>query len=431
MKTLLERAKGTPLTIVASRTDSVCTVSLLPPHTIQIANLEFTKNCWRDIQRFSVINSGPLPLLRTLNMNVVWRSWDEFDMGTSLSHSPFSEAKGLKEFRLHSQASPFLSHFVFPNLTSFDLSATLVEEFRGSELLDFLEASPMLQVVRVKIVATLSLEGVARERVVVLQHVGSLCLTARDGGPGYELATHISCPSVKNTSITYMSGEEGGNVAPLDLFPTLDSFNAIIRQYTRSPIEEIGLERTNDPTSHKFITYSLTLLSADTTVINFHFKIIEFDGRADSLNCDVFSKACKTIQDLPLLANVKHLYIHGLPNTKIESTAQIAHEFGGLLKSLGPLEELTICRCDMRSFFLHYPEIIVGYPPIRVLTLSDPENTLKEDVAGRLVGLAKAQHRLGVPFERVTVHSPLPLADVGEMLSQWVGVVDCSLYDRS
>jgi len=432
VKTLLKRAKGTPLTILASRMDSVSTVSLLPPHTKQIASLEFANNHWADIQRFSEINSGPLPPLRILNINIIWRGWGGSDMGASLSHTLFSEATGLKEFRLHSETSPFLSRFVFPNLTSFELSVILMEEFRVSELLDFLEASPMLQVVHVEIVATLSLEGVSQERVVALQHVGSLCLTVRDGGPSHKLATHISCPSVKNTSLTYMHNREHGNPVPLDVFPTSDSLNAIIRQYTTSPIEEVGFETITDPNPYAFSTRSLILRSADTTIIDFRFQIVEFElgDSAKSLNFDVFSKACKTIRDLPLLANVKYLHIHGALDIETESITRIAHEFGGLLKSLGPLEELTIHRCDMRPYFSYYPEI-VEYPPIKVLTLSDAWKKLDEDAVKGLVRLTKTQHEIGVPFERVTIHSDISPADIEEKLRPWVGTVDCPLYDGS
>jgi len=71
VKTLLKRAKGSSLTILASDVDPVGTVMLLQPHTEQIADIEFANNRWADIQRFSELNSGPLPLLHTLSISVV------------------------------------------------------------------------------------------------------------------------------------------------------------------------------------------------------------------------------------------------------------------------------------------------------------------------------------------------------------------------
>jgi len=429
MKTLLDRAKGSPLSILTSYMDPVATIRLLPPYAKQIADLDITS--WRRFCRFSDLSSGPLPLLRALKINInVDREilLDIPEAATPPSHPLFSAAVDLKEFCLHSNVSSFLSCFIFPNLTSFELSLAPVKGFglRGSELLDFLKASPMLQVVDVRILTTLSLEGVPRERVIVLQHVESLCLTASDGGPGYKLATHISCPSVKNTSITYMDKGRPHDNPPYKTFPASDSLSAIIHQYMRSPIEEVRLKITIQRAY--FIGCSLTCRSADATVIKFRFQVDEDDGTPRSFPCDVFYKACGAIRDLQPLASIKRLHIDGLFKIEsAESSARIAHEFGGLLRSLGPLEELTICNCDMRPYFLYYPEI-VGCPQIRVLTLSDSWSTLREGAVRGLVELAKAQHELGVSFERVEIRSRVPLADVENRLRSWVGAVDCTSY---
>ena len=210
VEAILKRTKSSPLSVLASDADPVGTVELLLPHTKQIADLKSTNNYWADAQRFLYLDSEPLPLLRTLKIDIAQEiTADDLEVMTAPSQPLFSGAVDLKEFRSRSVGLPLLSHFVFPNLTSFDLWATSAELFCGAQLLNFLEASPMLQAVRVKIVGTLSLEGVPRERVVVLRYVENLCLAASDGGPVYELATHISCPSVKNTSLTYMG--EGGS----------------------------------------------------------------------------------------------------------------------------------------------------------------------------------------------------------------------------
>jgi len=55
-----------------------------------------------------------------------------------------------------------------------------------------------------------------------------------------------------------------------------------------------------------------------------------------------------------------------------------------------------ICNCDMRPWFLHYPEI-VGCPLIRLFTLTDPWDTLEEDAVRGLVKLVEAQDELGCP----------------------------------
>ena len=421
-KTLLKRAKNSPLSILVGGADPVGTVMLLLPHITQIAELKFTNNRWVDILRLSDLDSGPLPLLRTLDIDVIWGiDPNSANVVISPSRPLFSGAVDLKELRLHLEEPPFLNHFIFPNLTSFELSVTSEEQFHGSQLLDFLEASPMLQVVDVKIFMALSLEGVTREKVVVLQHVENLCLAASDG---YKLATHISCPSVKNTSLMYLG--EGGpyNDPPPETFPASDPLNAIIRQYTRSPIEEVTLDITGPD---YFVACSLTFRSADATVIKFRFKIDEGDEIPETFSYDVFSEACRAIRNLPRLTDIKRLHIDGL-DVDGEPITLIAHEFGHILKSLGPLEELAIRSCDLRPYFLYYPGI-VGYPPIRVLTLTDLWGTLSGDTLKGLVKLVEAQHELGVPFECVTIRSCGFLAGVEERLRPWVGAANYALYD--
>jgi hypothetical protein len=42
-----------------------------------------------------------------------------------------------------------------------------------------------------------------------------------------------------------------------------------------------------------------------------------------------------------------------------------------------------------------------------------------------IVELAKSQHALGIPFQRVTVRARVLPAGMAEMLEAWVGVADC------
>jgi len=432
LKTLLARAKGSPLTILANGMDLADTIPLLPPYAEQIAGFDFEDNRWTDIQRFSEINCGPLPLLRTLNINAI--------QGTGPDVPLFNSSVGLKELRLHSKTSLFLSHFFFPNLTLLELSVVSVEGFLGLQLLDFLEASPMLRAVRMKIIAPISLDGISQERVVILHNAESLRLLARDGGPGYKLATHISCPSAKHTSLTHI--REKPPHPPQEPFPASASLYAIIRQYARNPVEEVTLKMKTKP--DYFIAYSLTFLSPDATIIKLRFKVCEQDPDGlvwtkevfGSMSCFAFHKASKTIRDLPLLANVKRLHIHGLLDLEKRWIVNIAKNFRELLLSLGPLDELALCRCDVQLYFfpfLCYPkalgsEELVPYPLIRVLTISDPLDTPGEEVVAYLVEIAKTRYELGEPFERVAVCMYDP-AKIEERLKLWVGAVDCCVPD--
>ena len=446
VKTLLERARGSPLTIVATRMDPADVAILLLPHTNRITSIELANSQWEDIQRFSEMDSGPLPHLRTLNINVVqeidWEDPEEEEV-TLPSRPLFSGAVDLKEFRLHSDGSPFLNYFVFPNLTSFELSVAPAEEqeFHGSQLLDFLEASPMLQVVHIKTAEGLSLEDVPEKRLVVLHNVENLGLVTSHDDPIYDLVAHMSCPSVKSTSLTTIGKKNPDFVILAEAFSGSVSWDPIIRQYTRSPIEEITVEikvGINDS-----IACSITLLSPDATVIRLHFEVSGDDDDYDDEDQDtsewwssfsqiyqnIFFDISETIQHLPSLANVRNFRVYDLL-VKTQPT-DIANELGELLRSLGPLEELTFCRCDMRSFPSHRYSGTrklkkpIAYPLIKVLTISDPLGMFNQDVVGGLVKFAKAQHQSGVPFERVTIRMNDPPAEMEEKLKSWVGVVEC------
>jgi len=184
VKTILERAKGSALDIIATHADPVSAIMLLPPHNKQIKCLYFEYSYWPDIQRFSEIDSGPFPLIRILLINAV----KELNPGSPPVMTPpslplFGNAVNLDELSLHSEGSPSLNHFVFPSLTAFELSATPAEGFRVSQLPDFLQASPMLQKVHMKIISDILLEGVPQAMVVTLPNLENLHLAVTDGGP--------------------------------------------------------------------------------------------------------------------------------------------------------------------------------------------------------------------------------------------------------
>jgi len=438
-KTLLERAKGSPLGVFTRHGDPVSVIKLLTPHTKQIRHLEFLHNHWVDIQRFLELNPGPFPLLRTLIINAIEGNGPNAMIPPS---SPlFSNAVNLTWFHLHSEVSPFLSHFTFPNLTAFELSTLPVEGFQLSQLLDFLEASPMLRTVRMRIIADVLLEGVPWDRLVVLPNVEFLYLTVTDGGPGYRIAAHMACPSVRYTLLLHEMDDS--DRIPEEIFPAPVSWDAIVRQYTRSPVEEVTLKirSAKDP----IIACSLTFRSPDTTAIGLGFKVVasnedgsdtEPDIPYEDMQVEVFSQASRTIQGHPLLANVKRLHIsHWFLCFSPDWTTPIANEVGRLFKSVGPLEELTVHRCDLRTYLpslFDLPrfddiEQPVIFPKTKELTISHPLVSPRE-CAEAIVGLAKSQHALGVPFERVTVRMKNPQGTMEERLRPWVGEVHC--YDE-
>ena len=148
----------------------------------------------------------------------------------------FTNAVDLREFYLHSEGSSVINHFIFPNLTIFELSAVPAEEGFCASLLNFLEASPTLRMLRMRILGNTLLGDIPQGRIVVLPEVELFHLVMNDSGPGHEIAAHISCPSAKPT--TLMNEKDADNISTQEIFPNPVSWNAIARQYTRGPFEE-------------------------------------------------------------------------------------------------------------------------------------------------------------------------------------------------
>ena len=441
MKTLLERAKGSVLDIITDCEYPAGTTTLLPSHTAQIGSLNFRDNHWTEIQRFSEVNSGPLPLLRVLRINAV----DEFHIRQPNVMTPptlplFTNAVNLKDFVLHSERSPFLSHFVLPNLTTFELSATPAEDgFRASELLNFLEASPMLRTVRMEVTGNILLEGIPWEKVVVLPDVETFSLAVSDGGGGYKIAARISCPSVRHTSLIHE--RDTSNIIPREVLPDPVSWNAIARQYTRSPVEEVSLG-IQVATVDTPIRCSLTFKSPGATVLVLRYNVAASDEDEHvpqisfvELHYEVFSQASRTIRDHPLLGNVKRVHINHqdivFGSNEYTRTAEEARR---MFKSMGPLEELAIYTSDLylylgppaddpESYNTQRPVVL---PPIKDITIWHPlQRYTDERRMEVIVGLAKWHHAQGMPFERMTVHMENIPAESAERLRQWVGAADC------
>ena len=434
LKTLLERAKASPVDVLVDRVDPAGTAILLSSYTRQIKRLDFLPSDWDDIRRFSEAAFGPLPLLNTLTISTtVEQSPDDLDIMAAPSQPLFSNAVNLKVFHFHSKSewSPFLSQFSFPNLVSFDLSATPWDEFHASRLLDFLESSPMLRTVHVDVAADISLKGIPRGRVVVLPNVENLTLLVNDGRPGYRLAAHLSCPSARYTSLVYKSKVE--DMAPGEIFPAFDSWNAIVRQHTRSPVEEVRLEIKPS------ITCKLIFRSHDATVIELGFEVPVTEKGDFGLDCpsvdihdEVFTQATMAIRSHPQLASVKRLHIcHSSLSVSPTNVSHIADSVQRFFRHVGPLDELTIHHSDLRPYLHSFLNLSEGYieepilfPRIKELTISHPLCQSDQQCVAVIVGLARSHHARGIPFERVTICRETMPAGMKKRLRPWVGSVE-------
>ncbi|KAF9783846.1 hypothetical protein BJ322DRAFT_882676 [Thelephora terrestris] len=430
LKTLLERTKASAINVIVDRMDPVSTAILLPSHTKQIKCLDILPNDWEDIQRFSEAFSGPLPLLHTLTISTTEeQSPGDTNMMAPPSTPLFTNAVNLRAFRFSSKSewSPSFSQFFFPNLVSFDLSAAPWDEFHALQLLDFLQASPMLRRVHMDIVAHISLKGIPQGRVVLLPNVEEFTLIVNDGRPGYRLAAHLSCPSSRYTSLVYKSEVEA--VTPGEIFPASDSWNAIVRQYTRSLVEEVRLEIKPS------ITCKLVFRSLDAAVVELSFEVL--DRSPVDIHDEVFKQATMAIRSHPQLANVKRLHIcHSFPSVSPTNVSHIAGSAERFFQHVGPLDELTIHRCDLRPYLHSFLSLSEGcveepvvFPPIKELTVSHPLCRSDQQCVAAIVGLAKSHHAREIPFERVVICGETMPVGMEERLRPWVGSVE-HRYDK-
>jgi hypothetical protein len=434
VKTLLERAKGSVLDIIVDRRALVSTMALLSPHTEQIRDLGFLSNDWTNIRDFAEVNPRPA-LLRALSINI--------GTGFNVPDFPplplFTHLVNMKAFCYHSGSihPPPFSHFVFPNLVLFEFTTTPVYDFLASQLLDFLEASPMLRTVDMKIrIADISLEGIPQGRVVVLPNVETFNLTVSDGEPGYKTAAHISCPSARYTSLTQEKGVQ--SAIPEEMFPCSSSWNAIICQYTRNPVEEVTLEVKTAST----IICKLTFRSTCAAVVELCFKIATKDVDEDEsendlsedIHSEAFTQATRVIRNHPQLANIKRLHIcHSFCYIGSHSGPDTVDEVGRFFKSVGSLDSLTIYHCDLRPYlnsFLSPRECSLDrigepvFPPIRELIISCPIYPDERECTA-IVELAKSHHALGTPFEHVVIRGGKVFEGAEERMRPWVSSVEC------
>ena len=443
LSTLLERAKGSALDIIVDCGFSVNTTTLISHHTQQVRSIEFTLHSWKDIITFES-TSGRLPLLRTLKIDTpkIFGSQPQPNVTISPPVPIFRGSINLERFIFHCWELPLLSHFVYPNLTTFELSSDPGGECCASHLFDFLKASPLLRIVEMKIFGTIILRNIPEGMVVVLPEAEtfSLHIVNDTSTQVYDIASHISCPRARYISLTREMDDDDMMVG-LGLFPTPVFWNTIVRQYMANPIEEVTLE-IKDPTNED-IECSLTFRFSDATTVRLGFDVDDTDQDEDELFMDraemgweIFSQALTTIRDHPLLSHVKRLHVKYKATAPDTYETSMAHKVRELFGSLGPLDELTIRGCDLRIFLRHFlwhgpwvdsletPLVILQAKELKILHPSMEDNEV--ECSSAIVGLAKLQHALAIPFERVTVSTEWLPIWMKEELEQWVGAVDYS-----
>ena len=435
VKTILERVEGSELDIVIDKDIPVDRMlTLLSPHARQIRYLKFTQNSWPDLIKFSLINSsGSLPLLRTLELDP-WGPINRGGEGPDAINLPpiFGNAVNVETLALCLGGLKPLSSFAFPYLTTFNLTASPEYHCNASDLFNFLKASPMLRTVKIWIIGAIVPRDTPREPVVVLPNVDNFHMHVSESDNICDIPVRISCPCSRVTSLGYRPRTA---LTPI-LFPPHTLLNAVVRQYTRSPVEEVMFEVVGD-VCDSIAKCFLAFRSSDTSVVRFHFKMDTFDFR---WFChEALLQASRIIRIQPLLSHLKRLHIkYWAAISDPKEIEHVAGEFGRLLESMGPLDELTIHGCDLHVYLAPFlpPEVLgylsqpIKFPSIKKLAVLYPEMKINRDECiNAVLELAKSQHAKGVPFERVTVRAKFLIPTMmEERLMQWVGEVVCSGY---
>ena len=434
MKTLLERAKGSSLDVSIDPDVPVDTITLLSPHVQRVWRLDFERDYWKGIRKFSELNPGPLPLLRTLELS----SYEPIDhiqpVMTTPPQSPlFTNAVNVKEFAFNSRRFQFLNHFIYPTLTTFTLWTAEVPRSRASDLFSFLGASPMLRTVEICTNTGIALDDIRQDMVVALPNVETFQLLGNSKNI-YDVAAHISCPSARDVSLIYQ-------ILDLDmlpgreLLPTSVPWDTIIHQYTRGiSVEEVALELRP-----LYDHCSLTFRSTDTSAIRLGFELVPVSDEGNEpeidfaeIDSEFYSQGFRVIQSHPLLPNAKRLHIRsGYPGFYVLEMEPFATEIGKVFGRLRSLDELTIGGRDMRPYHAAFDSLddsgkLVAFPPIKHLTILRPwAEGAEEECADAIVGMVKSQHTRGQPFERVTIRADNLPVTMAERLRRWANVVDC------
>jgi len=438
-KTLLERAKGHPLDITANYFMSpVHDVALLSPFVQQTRSLCLKGTSSDKVQELSASISGPLPLLHTLEIDTT----GYLDDPPSLVVPPlplFKNAANLKNFVLAIDELPSLCHFTFPNLTTLNFSTWAGPNvFPVSYLVDFLEASPSLQRIRLLLQAFSLHEDVPPERVVVLPCVETFYLGITNDSPGCEIAPHISCPSANHAEFLYMLDGAGWDI-PEGIYPPSNPWSMIARQYAKGMVEQVVLKTTMD--KDFTIDCSIAFWSSDRAalILRHIYHSIEDEDPVDWILKerfpDVLSQAFRAIRDHPLLANVRYFCIRG--GDLVTGDLKLAtNDVGRLFGSMGPLEMLTLDGCDLRPYldaFLdtpQFPDAIqpASFPFIKKLVIVNPVQPFchfpdGKAYAAAIVQFARSQYSRGVPFECMALRTSVPSLVV-EKLVLWVNTVE-------
>jgi hypothetical protein len=343
--------------------------------------------------------------------------------------SPFSV--NLSTFRFHSKSGrlPHLNHFTFPNLVSFDFSVTPMVWFCFSTLLDFLEASPMLQTVRVTIAAGKLLLVVPERRIAVLPNVKTITLVmGHDRNVSrlsYAIAAHLSCPSARPTSFVHI-GDTTHQALPRKYFPLLT--NGVKLSPSRQDVQS---RKLHSRLRLSFPPHTNPLSGPPMQPSSNCISKLPYVKTKSRLTCPPKRFIAKSLLRQFGLSGVTQ---NGKTSNAITSTivsillarhrSRYSERKQEILQFFGSPRRVE----DLQPYiypFLDCPEDYIEelFPPTEVLEISHPHYFTEEDCLA-IVKLAKSQHVLEKRFERVIIRAEVVPVWMEQRLELWVGSVE-------
>ena len=237
MRTFLERAKGSMLDVLASGRTRAGTMDPLSSHTKQIRRLEFAWDGWANIKSFCKSIPDRFRFCAPSPSMAPWKAAGKTATRWIFPILPFFQRR---QFTSTRTCTGHHSIHQSLRLVSVHLMAARSGNFRPSQLLNFLDTSPMLQTVHIKFIGRIPFNDISRDRVIVLRSLETFTVVSTDGRGDSEFATHTPCPSARSISIARKTRVSDAVV--VEILPATFYWDTYIRQSTRSPVEDVTIE---------------------------------------------------------------------------------------------------------------------------------------------------------------------------------------------
>ena len=182
---------------------------------------------------------------------------------------------------------------------------------------------------------------ISQDRVIVLRSLETFTVVSTDGRGDSEFVIHTPCPSARSISIVHKTCVS--DVVVVEIFPATVYWDTFIRQYTRSPVEDVTIEMK----FHEILTTStLTFRSPawarapkSPVAASCYQQMYKTEFSSRPLGLSGITHRPLTSSTFPSAT----ISVFSLP---VEDSL-IANEVGELFGTVGALDESTIYESDL------------------------------------------------------------------------------------